>query len=188
MYCTSCGGYVSETDKFCSNCGAQIIKPLINTTPELTAILTDENANPADFDETVNEPITEEAPLFVEEAPVSGEEAPVLVEEAPKGPEKKKVSKSAIAGLILGILALALAATCCGCFFSFAPAVAGIVLSSIGIAKSKDRTLAIIALVLSISAIVLSIVDIAMFNTADFEPIINSFDEIEGSFDFYDYF
>ena len=177
MYCTSCGNRVNETDKFCSNCGAQIIQPFTDTNPELTAILTDAQADidAAPVDETVNDVNIPEIP------------APVITEEKP-AKEAKKVSKAAVAGLIFGILGLALAATCCGCIFAFLPAILGIIFSSIGIAKSNNRTLGIIAFVLSISAIILAVVDIAMFTSSDFAPLKSSFKEIEDSFDFYDFF
>ena len=178
MYCTSCGSFISETDKFCPNCGAQVIKPFTDNSSELTAILTEANADTA----------AENTPEYTESIPEAVNEAPIYNDTPQTRKPKKKVSKFGIAGLIFGILALALAATCCGCLFAFAPAVLGIIFSAIGIAKSDNRTIPIIALVLSISAIILATVDIAMFSSADFAPIKNSINEIEDSFDFYDYF
>lgn len=146
--CPTCGTHCSDDHKFCSNCGARLIKP----EPSENTSQTDR----ADWQERYRQ----YRPEYGQQYSQYRQDAPFTVPEADTAPDDGGKAVS-IVSMVLGIAGFLL-------FFSPLFAIPGLITGIVGLRKSGRATAKI--------GIILSAVSISLFLTAFIIAAVNGFD------------
>lgn len=140
MYCESCGSFVPDGQAFCTNCGAPVsvpASPVISPAGRNDQTGQPSYQQPAYQQPAYQQPVYQQPvyqqpvpPVYSQPQPIY--QQPVIITRLPM--ERKRINGAATAGLILGILSLAI---CWLPGLSFIPSLLGLLFSIIGAARKN---------------------------------------------------